>query len=658
MPKDLIPRQWPHFMEKKSKREYISSKILGQLYDHVQRVDFVPLYEAPFDGRVLTAYPDDISILRTARQVKTQYDIALRRIMAQQEIETEFEVWSTFVLSKPRVGSDYKTQENMGIIETALKARFRSICIESAGAETSKDFDKMGPFVASMYQVTYEEMKIALDECHATIMVGGKQVPKRKMEPKYMPLISFPWLFHDVLGRIATGIADRQGLEDLGLPFLATKAQPKTSQLRSPNIQDDKQIVETIEGVIFHRGELLDISWPDNVDSEGDDIEQPYNQPTTIDEVKKKDNIVEPVEFNPLYDVSPPTTPKRRTSRIGLSLALEPSDLHLPTPANHVQQLSNSEGPIIKIIDQSQTSMKTLNNFGDLSMMDADSTTITGAQSSRSDAAGHEESWSEPRVSPISVHSSMDGVTNPENRIPSLVNFEEEIEQASSIGKYCSQLTPNPGARKSSLADLEEMISTVIESLPAKYPTDGEEVFVEAPNMDTDLEKLDQFTTKGHDRYHVPSSHCLSPNSFVCHAAGSIAEISSPFLVDFGEALPTITGPGEEVSHLFEHYSPFNLTTTHQTSGPKNSFMMDLEEMISPVNDLVVNEHHAKDHQVEEEKVILEIPNRMSDFEKLDRLVSDDKLDANNRPRPSRTPCKSRKGSPNYKTVEGFIASL
>jgi len=165
MPKRLRPNKWPHFMEKRHKpkdAQYHSQKILGQLYDKVETVNFKPQYEEPFDKRILRAYAPKDTLLKTVRQIKSQYDYAMKRLMNQQEVKTEFEIWSTFVLSKPRVGSDYKLQEEIGRLSDSLKDHWRSVCIEKAG---SKDFSVLGPFVAAMYKITKEEMDIALAEC-------------------------------------------------------------------------------------------------------------------------------------------------------------------------------------------------------------------------------------------------------------------------------------------------------------------------------------------------------------------------------------------------------------------------------------------------------------------------------------------------------------
>ena len=302
MPKRLRPGKWPHFMEKKHKpksAQYHSNRILGQLYDNVESVNFVPQYEEPFDKRILRAYSLDDDLLRTIRQIKTKYDTAMKRLMAQQEIMTEFEIWSTFVLSRPRVGSDYKVQEEIARLSDALKDQFRAVCIENAG---SKDFAILGPFVAGMYQVTKEELDIALTECRMRKIISGREVPKRKMEPKSMPLISFPWLFEKELGRIATGIDVAADLEDLGLTNLAFQNNQGPSRKRHGGGQVDKDdFIQQDDGVIVHRGEELDLfrQDPDSDDMIGDsDYEEARSGHS--DTMGKSDEAVLATEFQSL----------------------------------------------------------------------------------------------------------------------------------------------------------------------------------------------------------------------------------------------------------------------------------------------------------------------------------------------------------------------
>ncbi|KAK2834856.1 hypothetical protein FQN49_006848, partial [Arthroderma sp. PD_2] len=159
MSRDLVPRKWPHFMEKKYKpkeAQYQSKKILGQLYDIVERVDFRPKLEAPFDDRILNcdiAVSDDT--LRIAKKLKVIYDADIRRIMAQHEIKTEFEVWSTFVLGHANMSKDYKFHEELGQISSALRARYLEMCHDEAGG---RDFQHLAPLAIAMYRVTAEEM--------------------------------------------------------------------------------------------------------------------------------------------------------------------------------------------------------------------------------------------------------------------------------------------------------------------------------------------------------------------------------------------------------------------------------------------------------------------------------------------------------------------
>ncbi|RDW77432.1 RNA-dependent RNA polymerase [Coleophoma cylindrospora] len=275
MPKRLKVARWPHFMEKKHKPKdkiYHSQKVLGQLYDRVERVEFFPQYEEPFDKRILRAFKLEDQLLKSARQVKSQYDTALRRVMAQHEIATEFEVWTTFVLSKPRVGSDYKIQEDMDVISGALKARFQEVCVDRAG---SKEYKILGPFVAAMYQVTKEELDIVLAECRSTKTVGGREVPKRKIEPKNMPLISFPWLFEDVLCRIATGRDVFDDVKDLAILSLAAKTEASQRKCGTGEDDDSEGYIKIDDGIIVHRGEELDIfrPGPDSDELSSDDGE-------------------------------------------------------------------------------------------------------------------------------------------------------------------------------------------------------------------------------------------------------------------------------------------------------------------------------------------------------------------------------------------------
>ncbi|KAL2291657.1 hypothetical protein FJTKL_11879 [Diaporthe vaccinii] len=211
MKRHLQPRKWPHWMEKEKKSNYRSYSALGKIYDRIKIEEFHAAYEMPFDARILSRYQLEADTLAKASKIKATYDIAMRRLMGQHEAPvTEFEIWSTFILSRPRVGSDYKLQENVGREMAALKARFRAECMEAvtgkiqtegfAPASSVINLEKLDRFVAAMYTVTHNDVRAALRE---------RSMPKPNgeggSEEIQMPLISFPWLFHRELARVALG---------------------------------------------------------------------------------------------------------------------------------------------------------------------------------------------------------------------------------------------------------------------------------------------------------------------------------------------------------------------------------------------------------------------------------------------------------------------
>lgn len=292
--KELDPRKYPHFMEKPRARSYHSTSVLGKLYDMIDKevFDNRENYKLPFDKRILERFQLDNELLKEARKIKSQYDIGMRRIMGQLEIRTEFEIWSSFVLSRPRVGSDYKIQEKVGRESAGLKKQFRDLCITAAG---DRAFDKLGPFVAAMYRVTWEETRIALYEARQPHVLPDGTVGLRKVTPRSMPLISFPWLFADELGKIATGSERLGGLGDLGPGRSWTEPKPR-EVLETARDLVAMDYTRTSDGRYIHRGEILQLF---RHDGEGSDDGGPYHNDGVISSEQgllTPDNATSPTE--------------------------------------------------------------------------------------------------------------------------------------------------------------------------------------------------------------------------------------------------------------------------------------------------------------------------------------------------------------------------
>jgi len=201
---DLRVQKYPHWCGKPANKSYHSDKVAGQMYDEVERVDFKPEYRESFDNRVLTAFESiPTEVLNVAKQLKTEYDEDIRRVMAQYGIQTEFEIWSAFVMQHNRVGSDYKFAEELGRTMNTLKAHFRESLLEQAGSLSGLANQQASFYllIAAAYRVTAHEM--VSTHQHMLHILPMLADPDGYDEFNRMPLISFPWVFADELSHIA-----------------------------------------------------------------------------------------------------------------------------------------------------------------------------------------------------------------------------------------------------------------------------------------------------------------------------------------------------------------------------------------------------------------------------------------------------------------------
>lgn len=253
----LRPKKWPHFMEKRHvspSQVYQSKNILGLLYDQVQLVDFLPMWEDNFDQRILDAFDPSDALLETVAEIKAMYDDSLKRLMAKHGIRTEFEAFSAFVLEHNQETRDYKFAEEFGRTVGVLKAQYRETCIAASGAASVANWDHIGPFVAAMYTVSVRQMRDALRECNTMKIVGGEEAPCGKKYAESMPLMSFPWIFHSELGKLATGSKPKPELDSL------QPLRPKRQRAFTVEGLEKMGAVETDQGVTQF-GEFLNLDF-------------------------------------------------------------------------------------------------------------------------------------------------------------------------------------------------------------------------------------------------------------------------------------------------------------------------------------------------------------------------------------------------------------
>ena len=215
----------------------------------IQKVDFRPEYESPFDNRILDAFQHEPSVLQEAALIKEQYDARIKRIMAQHDIDTEFEVWSAFVMKHNNEKRDYTFAEELGQVMTAVRDDFRKACSVKAGGNFP---ELIQPFAAAMYTVTAQQVQAAVNTCKQD-----------------MPLMSFPWLFDRELGKIASGhLHTRESIQRV-------QGIPKRTH-RKPAPLEDGDAIETPGGFV-HRGDVVKL-FGDNHDG----IQAPKQEPQIV----------------------------------------------------------------------------------------------------------------------------------------------------------------------------------------------------------------------------------------------------------------------------------------------------------------------------------------------------------------------------------------
>ncbi|KAG8629595.1 hypothetical protein KVT40_003460 [Elsinoe batatas] len=223
MDKELRVEMYPHWLEKLPHQTYRSHKVLGKLYDEVDRVEFKPRYQHGFDERILNAYDVSPELLDKAHALKTEYDVDMRRIMAQFGILTEFEIWSAFVMVHNRDIKTYKFAEEIGRLMSAHRHHYRDAVFADLEMKSNdRDLSKLGPYITAMYKVTAHAVSAYNEEEAGKTNSVTDPASDVDAEPQQPPMLSFPWIFQDELLGIATMSSSKTTLSEAMLQNLLT----------------------------------------------------------------------------------------------------------------------------------------------------------------------------------------------------------------------------------------------------------------------------------------------------------------------------------------------------------------------------------------------------------------------------------------------------
>lgn len=286
MDDDLKVRKSPHFMGKPPEKSYNSTSVLGCMYDQVLPIEFHASYEPTFNAHILEAYELDTDVLRTAMSIKEQYDQDIKRIMAQNGIQTEFEVWTAFVMSHNREIKDFSFAQDMGRLMLSVKNKYVSLCRAKVGlAGSERDLSKLHPLIAAIYKVTADEVTASYRSKEPKPIYEHEEDHVLEHATAFM---SCPWIFADELGKIAKSrlkaepmprrlsaatLATESALEPAAVtPGVETHTAREASMPRQASTKFDSQslLIETLHEPIDAEPELVfgtNPPWNEDVDS-------------------------------------------------------------------------------------------------------------------------------------------------------------------------------------------------------------------------------------------------------------------------------------------------------------------------------------------------------------------------------------------------------
>ena len=185
-PRELVPKKYPDFMQNTLKESYVSTKVLGKIYRSVKELTYTHLTDVP-DGSIdkSLVLPGSEKYLEDAQATLLQYNQELWEIMRRYCVEDEQSLLSGFVKEFSQKISTSRTrhahaQARLNGEITSLKREFRHEFWSNVDEE---DEHEAMTKISAWYQVVHEQ-----------------SARMEKNEPP--PLISFPWVMHDMLCKI------------------------------------------------------------------------------------------------------------------------------------------------------------------------------------------------------------------------------------------------------------------------------------------------------------------------------------------------------------------------------------------------------------------------------------------------------------------------
>lgn len=189
---------YPDFMVKTNKRSFVSDSPLSHMYRQVELSPENTTIDESYD-HTLCAVPGMLEWLDTMTKLKSEYDQSLRRLMAQYSIQNEAEVVTGFILTYDQQFNDKREFEmrvdvasQYGIIRDIFRSRVHDISMKGDEGQilTQAQADRRKEaMIAAMYDVTFSQLVDSKDKSQA--------------------MLSFPWIFHDIIGRLSSQRAQR-----------------------------------------------------------------------------------------------------------------------------------------------------------------------------------------------------------------------------------------------------------------------------------------------------------------------------------------------------------------------------------------------------------------------------------------------------------------